>query len=339
MQGVGAILDLQPRSVASLFAFRGRCNTAYRRCGAAKMLGNKDKVAYGVVPTEDEEAQLDAAAGEVDIPDKAAAGGATSRAIAVAASSGTAADGATAPAAPLSSGAGAAPAAPATGAAAPAAAAAAAPASGTPYPAIGFWILMSCSVILFNKYLYNGLFPYPVSLTCIHMLFVSCSTWSLRLLGYIDSPKFGWNIWGRNVLPIGILYALSLATSNLGAARLTVSFVQMIKALTPLVALGVSVLLKVEKSDKRQSLIVAVMCAGVIVASYGEILWDTVGVFFQVTSVAAEGSRLVITQVCICVCVHVRYVPVHVCMPACVRMAGCVCDPSAPFPPLNLDTS
>lgn len=156
---------------------------------------------------------------------------------------------------------------------------------------------MSCTVILFNKYLYNGLFPYPVSLTCIHMLFVSCSTWTLRLLGMIDSPKFGWNVWTRNVLPIGILYALSLATSNLGAARLTVSFVQMIKALTPLVALGVSVLLKVEKADKRQSLIVAVMCAGVIVASYGEILWDTVGVFFQVTSVAAEGSRLIITQI------------------------------------------
>lgn len=259
-----------------------------------KMLGSKDKAGYGVVPTEDEEAQLDAAAGEVDIPDKAGAVGAAPRASAVAASSGNVPEGATAPAAPLSSGAGAAPAATTAGAAAPAAAA---PASGTPYPAIGFWILMSCTVILFNKYLYNGLFPYPVSLTCIHMLFVSCSTWTLRLTGQIDSPKFGWAIWTRNVLPIGILYALSLATSNLGAARLTVSFVQMIKALTPLVALGVSVLLKVEKADKRQSLIVAVMCAGVIVASYGEILWDTVGVFFQVTSVAAEGSRLVITQV------------------------------------------
>jgi len=129
------------------------------------------------------------------------------------------------------------------------------------------------------------------------MLFASCSTWTLRLTGYIDSPKFGWHIWVRNVLPIGILYAASLATSNLGAARLSVSFVQMIKALTPLVTLAVSVALKVEKSDRRQALIVGVMCAGVIVASYGEILWNTAGVMFQVTSVAAEGARLVVTQI------------------------------------------
>lgn len=192
-------------------------------------------------------------------------------------------------------------------AAAPAANAASKPASpegAIPWGAVAFWIFMSCSVILFNKALYGGsapgtqgVFRYPLSLTCIHMAFASASTWGLRFLGYIDNPKFGWSVWGKNVMPIGVLYALSLATSNLGAARLSVSFVQMIKALTPLVALGVGILFAVEKADKRQTLIVATMCLGVIVASYGELLWDTAGVFFQVTSVAAEGARLVITQI------------------------------------------
>jgi hypothetical protein len=96
----------------------------------------------------------------------------------------------------------------------------------------------------------------------------------------------------RTVLPIGALYAASLATSNLGAALLSVSFVQMIKALTPLVTLGAGIALRVEAFDRRQVLIVAVMCAGVIVASAGELLWNGVGVAFQVAAVCFEDTRV-----------------------------------------------
>lgn len=39
--------------------------------------------------------------------------------------------------------------------------------SGPAAMAIVFWLVMSCSVILFNKYLYNGTFPYPITLTSI----------------------------------------------------------------------------------------------------------------------------------------------------------------------------
>ena len=178
------------------------------------------------------------------------------------------------------------------------AAAAAASASGySSLLAIAFWITMSCTVILFNKYLFNGVFPYPLTLTCIHMAFASSVTWALRGAGAIEAPWFPMPVLLRNVLPIGVLYAASLATSNLGAARLSVSFVQMIKALRPLVTLGAGIALRVEAFDRRQVLIVAVMCAGVIVASAGELLWNGVGVAFQVAAVCFEGSRLVVTQI------------------------------------------
>jgi drug/metabolite transporter (DMT)-like permease len=156
---------------------------------------------------------------------------------------------------------------------------------------------MSCTVILFNKYLFMGAFPYPLTLTCIHMAFASCVTWALRGVGALDAPTFPASVLLRNVLPIGVLYAASLATSNLGAARLSVSFVQMIKALTPLVTLGAGIALRVEAFDRRQVLVVAVMCAGVLVASHGELLWNAAGVAFQVAAVGAEGSRLVVTQI------------------------------------------
>lgn len=174
---------------------------------------------------------------------------------------------------------------------------AAASASSSSLLAIVFWITMSCTVILFNKYLFNGVFPFPLTLTCIHMAFASGVTWALRGAGVIEAPWFPVPVLLRNVLPIGVLYAASLATSNLGAARLSVSFVQMIKALTPLITLGAGIALRVESFDRRQVLIVAVMCAGVIVASAGELLWNGVGVAFQVAAVCFEGSRLVVTQI------------------------------------------
>jgi hypothetical protein len=43
--------------------------------------------------------------------------------------------------------------------------------------------LMSCSTILYNKYLYSGTFMYPITLTAIHMAFASAVTGLLRLTG------------------------------------------------------------------------------------------------------------------------------------------------------------
>ena len=116
-------------------------------------------------------------------------------------------------------------------------------------PVILFWITMSCSVILFNKYLYMGTFKFPLTLTAIHMGFATLATSALKVTGFLAVPpsvQQGWRFWARNVMPIGLLFALSLGTSNLAAVRLTVSFIQMIKALTPMLALAISVAMKME---------------------------------------------------------------------------------------------
>ena len=61
---------------------------------------------------------------------------------------------------------------------------------------------MSMSVILFNKFLYSGAFPFPLTLTCLHMAFAALLTQSLRSLGRLDVPAFGWPLYARAVLPI-----------------------------------------------------------------------------------------------------------------------------------------
>ena len=119
-------------------------------------------------------------------------------------------------------------------------------------PAILFWITMSCCTILYNKYLYTsadkggGNFRFPLTLTAIHMGFATVATAVLRLAGVLKVPSMEWRFVVRSVLPIGLLFAMSLAFSNLAAMRLTVSFIQMVKALTPLLTLAISVALSME---------------------------------------------------------------------------------------------
>ena len=164
------------------------------------------------------------------------------------------------------------------------------------YPVTFFWICMSCAVILFNKYLYSGTFSYPVTLTVLHMGFATCATQVLRLAGALEVPNLGVEFYASKVVPIGILFSLSLALSNLAAVRLSVSFMQMVKALTPILTLGVTIVLGMERGTKTLFLVVCVMCVGVLVASYGEIRFDTLGLILQVASIAAEAGRLVVTQ-------------------------------------------
>lgn len=156
---------------------------------------------------------------------------------------------------------------------------------------------MSCSVILFNKHLYNGIFAHPLTLTSIHMCFATAATSVMRATGRLEVPRLTWSFWLKNILPIGLLYAGSLAFSNLAVMRLSVSFIQMVKALTPLMALGFSVARGIETPTRSLIAIVLLMCFGVTVASYGEIMFDTLGLTFQLVSITTEAARLVATQI------------------------------------------
>lgn len=198
------------------------------------------------------------------------------------------------------------PASPAAGAAAPASAAAApaaaAAASGEASfdaayvarvaPALSLWLTMSMLVILFNKFMFSHVFPYPATLTCVHMLFSSLATLALRSTGRLAMPTLGWPEYARSVVPIGLMFAFSLVCSNQAAMRLTVSFVQMVKAATPMLVLGVAAWAGTERATLNLIVIVSLMTLGVGIASYGELRFDGLGMALQVAALTVEAFRL-----------------------------------------------
>lgn len=163
-------------------------------------------------------------------------------------------------------------------------------------PALSSWLILSIALILFNKFLFMNVFPHPVTLTLIHMGFATLATQALRVMGKLEVPSLGWPLWFQGIVPIGAMFALSLVCSNQAAMRLTVSFIQMVKAATPMLVLAVAALFGTEKATPNLIVIVSMMTVGVGIASWGELEFDAWGMVFQVVALVVETFRLLFIQ-------------------------------------------
>ncbi|PHH60808.1 hypothetical protein CDD81_1159 [Ophiocordyceps australis] len=163
------------------------------------------------------------------------------------------------------------------------------------------WIGFSSSVILFNKWLLDTLnFRYPVILTTYHLTFATIVTqimarWTTLLDGR-KTVKMTGRVYLRAVVPIGIFFSLSLICGNLTYLYLSVAFIQMLKATTPVAVLISGWTLGVSQPSLKQFLNVSAIVVGVIIASFGEIHFVPIGVFFQIGGIIFEALRLTMVQ-------------------------------------------
>jgi drug/metabolite transporter (DMT)-like permease len=161
------------------------------------------------------------------------------------------------------------------------------------------WICLSAGVILFNKYILAELgFPYPISLTMIHMAFCSLASFVLvHILKIVSVPVLNRKQYRKNILPIGILFSMSLSFSNTAYLHLSVSFIQMLKALSPVIVFIVSCALGQRLFAPNVLANMIIITVGVMIASYGEINFIWKGVFVQLVGIVMEALRLVLVQI------------------------------------------
>nr|GMC95692.1 probable sugar phosphate/phosphate translocator At5g25400 [Ipomoea batatas] len=169
------------------------------------------------------------------------------------------------------------------------------------YSYVAIWIFLSFTVIIYNKYIldrkmYN--WPYPISLTLIHMAFCSSLAYLLaRVFKLVDPVSMSWDLYFKSVVPIGLLYSLSLWLSNSTYIFLSVSFIQMLKALMPVAVYSIGVLFKKDPFNTETMVNMVSISVGVAIAAYGEAKFDTWGVILQLGAVAFEATRLVMIQI------------------------------------------
>ena len=210
---------------------------------------------------------------------------------------------------------------------------------------IVFWISVSCTMILFNKAVLDQMeFPYPMFLTTWHMFFATVMTQIMaRTSNWLPGFKaklVDTDVLRTQILPVSLCFSISLVLANTAYIYLSVSYIQMLKAFTPVAVLIFSFFAGLEKTSCMELYIVMVICTGVAMASVGETFFSWIGFTCQALAILAESSRLVLTNLLmrnlkLGVCLSVPSVYLSVCLSICVCPSVSVSLVPAPHNPLS----
>ncbi|KAK4981268.1 hypothetical protein LTR66_010126 [Elasticomyces elasticus] len=103
-------------------------------------------------------------------------------------------------------------------------------------------------------------------------------------------------VYLRAIVPIGACFSLSLICGNLTYLYLSVAFIQMLKATTPVAVLFATAALGIEPLNTKTLGNVALIVIGVVIASFGEIKFVLTGFLFQLGGIVFEALRLALVQ-------------------------------------------
>ncbi|KAG6664109.1 probable sugar phosphate/phosphate translocator At3g17430 isoform X1 [Carya illinoinensis] len=163
------------------------------------------------------------------------------------------------------------------------------------------YILLSSGVILYNKWVLSPKyfnFPFPITLTMIHMGFSGAVAFFLvRVFKVVSPVKMTFEIYATCVVPISAFFASSLWFGNTAFLHISVAFIQMLRALMPVATFIMAVMCGISKPKCDVFLSMWLISVGVVISSYGEIHFNVIGTVYQVIGIFAEALRLVLTQV------------------------------------------
>lgn len=164
----------------------------------------------------------------------------------------------------------------------------------------GFALAGPVLILLNNQILKDTSFRYPIALSAFGVGFAAMFSrmlFGLELLTF-KQPALttSWDFYLRSTLPIASLSALTLALGNASYMYLSVAMCQMLKALTPAIALGLLVVLRVETPSRFEVACVMVITLGTLVTTRGELAASHFGLALQLSANFAEASRLVLSQ-------------------------------------------
>ncbi|KAI0506560.1 triose-phosphate transporter family-domain-containing protein [Xylaria bambusicola] len=164
---------------------------------------------------------------------------------------------------------------------------------------IALWIALSSSVILFNKWvLFTAKFA--LFLTTWHMAFATLMTQLMaKFTTTLDSRHkvpMNANTYIKAIVPIGIMFSLSLIFGNFAYLYLSVSFIQMLKATNAVATLLATWAFGMAAPNLNKLVNVSAIVIGVAIASFGELKFDGLGFIIQVTGIVCEALRLVMVQ-------------------------------------------
>ena len=103
--------------------------------------------------------------------------------------------------------------------------------------------------------------------------------------------------WFKRILPMSLFFACGLVLSNMAYKYISLSYIQMVKAFTPVPLLLLSFAFGREKPSLMQLGIVCIVSTGVTLSSVGELQFSLLGFAIQVSAVMVDCFRMLIMDV------------------------------------------
>ncbi|KAL8866879.1 MAG: hypothetical protein Q9174_006023, partial [Haloplaca sp. 1 TL-2023] len=160
-------------------------------------------------------------------------------------------------------------------------------------------MILSFGLILLNKSIFERA-RFPILMTCYHLTLATIMTQILAHAStWLDgryAVKMDLRLYLKTIVPIGLLYSLSLVCSNLTYLYLSLAFMQMLKGTAPIAVFLALCSLRLIPPTLRILLNLSVIVFGIVLASVGEIKFQMIGFLFQMGGVVFEAYRLALTQ-------------------------------------------
>lgn len=164
------------------------------------------------------------------------------------------------------------------------------------------YVCVSATLIRFNKFmLAKERFPYPMFLTACHMvmsLVLCLTTYAVKPAAFPGAANAEGKKWllMRWMMPIGLLFAISLFASNQAYVYCNVSFLQFMKEANVIICFLLSVAVGLQSIDRIKVAAIVWIIASASLAVGGEMNFVMIGFVFQLFSQLAECSRVVMGE-------------------------------------------
>lgn len=165
---------------------------------------------------------------------------------------------------------------------------------------IAAYLFTGPALILTNKKLLKDAgFGYPMMVSGLGQASSAVGAvlyFKVLRLQQLEHTNLTWPFYLRNMMAVGGATAASLCFGNAGYMYLTVSFVQILKAFTPVFVVAMLGLTGIEVPSRKVVLSVLMISTGTAIASAGEANFNATGLVIMFCAETCEATRLVLTQ-------------------------------------------
>ncbi|KAG0281500.1 UAA transporter [Linnemannia gamsii] len=166
----------------------------------------------------------------------------------------------------------------------------------TSYTWLAMYFFLNLSLTIYNKAILSTFhFSFPWTLTGIHTLCSGLGALTMARLGYFTPATLG-ERENMVMLMFSFLYTLNIAISNVSLNEVSVAFHQVVRAMTPVFTIAISVAFLAKRYSGKTYLALLPLLMGVYMATVGDYSYTAMGFFLTVLGTVLAATKTVVTN-------------------------------------------